>query len=402
MKTVESRTRPKRHCMIVHAHYPLGETRVQREAEALLRQNYEVDVICLRARSELKRDQFKGVRIFRLPVRRNPRRGQLGQLMEYLAFFFLAMFQVSWLHARRRYDTIQAHNLPDFLIFSAWLPKLAGARLILDLHDLMTEFYIGRFGRDKSSLPVRLVRLQERLSCRYADHVITVSHHWRQLLIDRGVPAGKISVVMNVADDNIFRPPAVPRRPRPEGPLRLIYHGTVAKRYGLDLVLQAMARLREEVPDLHFTLVGRGDEVDRLIRLAQQMEIESQVTFQRDMVPAEALPDIILAADAGVVAYQDDPFTDGLVPTKLMEYAALGLPAIAARTSAIAAYFEDTMVEFFTPGSVEDLARAMTRLYRDRTYLETLACGAEKFNRRYNWTSIGADYVALVDQLAAS
>jgi glycosyltransferase involved in cell wall biosynthesis len=395
--TTKQDASPRRHCMIVHAYYPLGETRVQREAEALLKHNYQVDVICLRSANEPAVDEFKGVRIYRLPVRRHAG-GKLAQLIEYLDFFLRAMFKVARLHRQKRYSTIQAHNLPDFLIFAAWLPKLWGAGLILDLHDLMPEFYMGRFHQDAKSLSVRLVRLQERLSCSFADRVITVSHHWRQALAERGVPAEKISVVMNVADDAIFRLPDAPARAQSTG-LRLIYHGSVTQRYGLDLVLQAMARLRQQAPDLHLTILGRGDHMPTLIQMAGELELGDQVTFHRGLVPAEELPEIILNHDAGVVPYRNDPFTDGLVPTKLMEYAALGLPSIAARTTAIASYFQDTMVELFTPGDVDDLARCIMRLYTDRVWRAQLAQQADQFNQRYNWTKVGGEYVALVERL---
>ncbi len=405
----------QRHCMVVHAYYPLGETRVQREAEALLKRGYEVDVISLRKEGEAARATFKATRIYRVPVRRYRRGGLVAQFLEYVAFLLLAMVRVSWRHLIRPYNTIQMHSPPDFLVFAAWLPKLMGARLILDLHDLMPEFYMGRFGRGAGSLPVRLVRLQERVSGRFADHVITVSHHWRQALIDRGVPADKVSVVMNVADDAIFRRPdadAEPRAPlRPagqsfndpgrQGGLRLIYHGIVVERYGLDLALRAMARLRSEAPDLHLTILGRGDYMENLQQLAQELHLDGQVEFHDTLRPAEELPAIILQADAGIVPYRDDPFTDGLLPTKLMEYAALGLPSIAARTTAIARYFEGTMAELFTPGSVEDLTRVLKEIYDDRGRLAALAERAESFNRNYNWTKIGAEYVALVERLGS-
>lgn len=392
----------RRHCMIVHAFYPLGETRVQREAEALSNHGYQVDVICLRRRSEPATDKFKSVCIYRLSVSRHLSAGLAVQLLEYLAFFLLAMVKVAQLHWQRPYNTVQVHNPPDFLVFAAWIPRLFGAKLILDLHDLMPEFYMGRFGQDVSSLAVRLVCLQERLSCWFAHHVITVSHHWRDALVARGVPAEKVSVVMNVADEAIFRPPAVrPKTARPEGDLRLIYHGTVTRRYGLDLVLLAMARLRQEVPHIHFTILGGGDHMETLMHMADELDLNDQVTFQWEIRPAEELPEIILTADAGIVPYRNDPFTDGLVPTKLMEYAALGLPSIAARTTAIARYFDSTMVEFFAPGNVEDLARCIKKLYTDRTRLAQLAQGARKFNQRYNWTKLGAEYVALVARLGA-
>ena len=117
---------------------------------------------------------------------------------------------------------------------------------------------------------------------------------------------------------------------------------------------------------------------------------------------AEELPDIIRSCDLGVVPYRSDVFTDGLLPTKLMEYAALGLPAVAARTTAIQAYFSDTNTEFFEPGNVDDLARCILRLYHNPDRMAELARGSQNFNQRYNWTNISAEYVAVIDGLRKS
>jgi hypothetical protein len=136
---VGERTNKKRHCMVVHAYYPLGETRVEREALALIEQGYEVDVLCLRDQDEPAQEVTDGVNIYRLSVKRHRGRGPALQMLEYLAFFILVMAKLFVLHRQRRYGVVQAHNLPDFLVFSALWPKLTGARVILDLHDLMPE-----------------------------------------------------------------------------------------------------------------------------------------------------------------------------------------------------------------------------------------------------------------------
>ncbi|MEJ2750377.1 MAG: glycosyltransferase, partial [Anaerolineae bacterium] len=164
---------------------------------------------------------------YRLPVRRHKGGGLLMQLLEYLAFLILAFFKLCFLHAQKRYGTVQIHNLPDFLVFAGLGPKLTGARLILDLHDLMPEFFASKFNSGMQSWPVRLVIWQEQLSCRFADHVITVTEVWKGTLIERGVPAEKVSVVMNVADPRIFQRAVNGQRPLPNGQgFHLIYHGT--------------------------------------------------------------------------------------------------------------------------------------------------------------------------------
>ncbi len=403
MKSSES-VNHKRHCMVVHAHYPGGETRVQREAEALVQHGYEVDVLCLRGGIETATEICNDVRVIRLPVSHKIHGWVGGKLLEYLRFFVLAMFRLMRLHAQRPYRTIQLHNLPDFLVFASWFPKLLGARVILDLHDLMPEFYQGRYGGSPTGLSVRLLYLEEKLSCRFADHVITVSEIWRQTLIGRGVRPDKCSVVMNVADQRIFRPPEEPRPKSSDGDgLRLMYHGIVPRRYGLDLVLRAIAEVRRQIPDVHLTIHTAGGEYyPTLVALAKELDLlDKHVRFSTELLPVADLPDLIRSADVGLAPYRRDVFTDGIVPTKLMEYAALGMPAIAARTTAIEAYFKDTMVEFFTPGDADDLARCILRLHSDREHLAALAQGADEFNRRYNWSKLAGEYATLVEQLGA-
>lgn len=388
--------------MVVFASYPLGETRVQREAEALLKQGYEVDVICVRMPGSPAVDRYKGVTIYREKYRFLPRMlkndGLLVKLRYYINFLFTAAYRLTRLHLQKHYDTIQVHNLPDFLVFCAVIPKLFGTPVILDLHDLMPEFYTGRFGREKS-LPARLIRLQERLACRFADHVITVSEHWRQALIKRGVTEKKCSVVMNVADESIFFPQAQsPDQLHGKDGFRLIYHGAIVERYGLDLAIQAVDKVRNDIPGIHLTLIGFGEYLPHLARMVAVLGVSQHVTFA-DSVLAEALPGIICSSHLGIVPYHNDVFTDGLLPTKLMEYAALGMPAIAARTTAIQAYFSDANTEFFEPGDVDDLARCILMLYRNPDRMAELARGSVKFNQRYNWAQVSEAYVSLVEQL---
>jgi glycosyltransferase involved in cell wall biosynthesis len=112
------------------------------------------------------------------------------------------------------------------------------------------------------------------------------------------------------------------------------------------------------------------------------------------------LPDLIRGADICLVPYRKDIFTDGILPTKLMEYAALEMPVIAARTSAIQTYFNDTMVEFFEPGDLDGLVGCVQELFQNPSRLADLRRGSQLFNQKYNWTIVGREYVALIDRLS--
>jgi glycosyltransferase involved in cell wall biosynthesis len=386
--------------MVVDAYYPLMETRVQREALALADHGIEVDVICLRRGQEEPTSLEDGVRVYRMPVRRQRAKGMAVQMLEYLTFFALAFLHLTWRHLRRPYDVVQVHNLPDFLVFAALVPKLTGAKVILDLHDLMPEFYAERFRQPMTSWRVRLVRWQERVSCRFADHIITVTELWRRFLIERGQPPDKVTVVMNVADDRAFHRDVTPGEGERGDGFSLIYHGYMGYGHGLDLLLHAMWRLQDELPDLRLTLHGGGHKYRRTLQeMVSEMGLEERVRFSLDALPVQQLARLIKGSDVGVVPYRDGVFTGGILPTKLMEYAALGVPAIAARTPTIREYFDPTMVEFFTPGDEDELAASIARLYRDRDRVANLARNISTFTERYNWSKQSAVYLRLVEQM---
>ena len=391
--------RTKRHCMVVHAYYPLGESRVEREAMALIERGYEVDVLCLRDDGERETEVIDGVRIYRMPVKRHRGRGPAFQLLEYLTFFLLVVLKLFSLQGRRGYDSVQCHNLPDFLIFAAFWPKLRGARLIIDLHDLMPEFYAARFGGRMDSWPVRLVKLEERLSCRFADRVITVTDLWRQTLIERGVPAGKITVVMNVPDATYFHRQPESKPAAANGEFEIIYHGTLTQRYGVDLIVQALAEIEPGAPEVRLTVLGDGDHRQELLAMVAELGLEERVSFSDGFVTTSELPELIRRAGAGVVPNRDDIFTGALLPTKLLEYVALGTPIIAARTPAIATYFDDSTIEFFSPGCATDLARHIRRLSRDPARRDELIENTDAFYRQYSWREIARTYADLVDEL---
>jgi glycosyltransferase involved in cell wall biosynthesis len=387
--------------MVVHAYYPLGETRVEREAAALVDAGFKVDVICLRDKGEHPQDFLKGVHIYRLPVARRRIGGFAGQFVEYIIFFVLAALKLNVLHSRQKYDTIQTHNLPDFLVFSALIPKLLGARVILDIHDLMPEFFASLTGRSPHSLLVRMVILQERISCWFADHVITVTEVWRERLISRGVSPEKVSVVMNVADEQIFRA-SDHCEPKAEegGSFRLIYHGTYKQHYGMAELIQAIAIVKERIPGIHLVLQGIGEYHPDMVRLVDQLDLHDHVQINNFARPAEELPALIRQADVGIVPNRNDLFTGELLPTKLLEYVALGVPVVASRTRVISRYFDDTMIEFFSPGDPASLADHIIELHEDPERLRELVRNSRRFVQDHNWKAISRDYVALVRRLA--
>ncbi len=110
--------------------------------------------------------------------------------------------------------------MPDFLIFAAWYPKLTGAKVILDIHDIVPEFYGNKFSRMDPLPAVSLLKLVERLCAKMADRVIISNHLWLEKYAARTGANGKCSVFINNVDTRTFKPHP---RTREDGKLIILF-----------------------------------------------------------------------------------------------------------------------------------------------------------------------------------
>ena len=116
-----------------------------------------------------------GVRVFRLPFSHRRGAGVPLVVWEYFGFTAMATLKVAARMMHRRYDVVQVHNPPDFLILASVLPRLLGAKVVLDIHDLSPDMFAMRFkGRKGAVLADQVLRLIERLATRFANVIITV------------------------------------------------------------------------------------------------------------------------------------------------------------------------------------------------------------------------------------
>ena len=240
-----------------------GDTRVRREAEALADRGDDVLVICLKDRQKPYAKTLNGVKIWRVPIKDLDGGGRIQYVVRYCCFFVLATFMLAFSHLSRRYDTVQVHTMPDFMIFTAIVPKLLGAKIVLDVHDLVPELYMSKFGVNAGATQVRLLTLIERISVGFADKAIAVSEDHLDVLVEHGNPREKFAVLLNVPDQKIFAPRYVVKTG--DGHIfRILYHGTVEKRYGLEVALRAIAVVRLTTANVEMRVVGGGEDVPRL------------------------------------------------------------------------------------------------------------------------------------------
>lgn len=388
---------PRRVCILRHGFYP-SDVRVRREVNALVAAGFEVDIVALRRPGQLGKEEVNGATVYRIPVAHERSRHRLRYFFQYSASFALIAALASALYLRRHYDLVQVNTMPDFMAFAALVPKLLGARLVLDIHDLMPEIYMTKFQVPPSHPIVRLLKLQEGASMGLADQVITVIEELRQILVERHGQRD-IPVIMNCPDGSVLprRAPVPPSNARDDR-FVLLSHGVIVERLGYDTAIRAVALVQERIPGIELRIVGPGVYAEELKTLAASLGVSSRVYFT-GLVPLDQIPDLVAQADLGVVANKNDGSADIMLPTKLLEYAWLGKPAVVARTATIARYFDDTMVSYFTPGDVHQLADRILELYRHPEWRYALAVNAGRFFEEHNWAAEAARYCGLLETL---
>jgi len=383
--------------MLAFTHY-LTDARVRREAEALAARGDDVDLICCRSKSLATKRSHNGVTLY--PLRGLKYRGAstVAYLFSYFLFFVQSSVLMTYLHLRKRYDVIQVHTMPDFLVFAASIPKLLGAKIILDVHDLMPELYMTKFEADQNHKLIRFIRWIERRSIAFAHKAIAVNVPHRDILVEHGNPKDKFSILLNLPDPAIFGRSENTERPS-NGKLRLIYHGILAKRQGLDTAIRAIAQVKQDIPDIDFYIIGIGDDRERLVALVDEMGLGDSIRFSDGAIPLEDMPSHIKQADIGMVPILNDSFTRYGLPVKVLEYVGLGIPVISSRTPTLEFYFDDTMLRYFEPGNETELAEHIVDLYRNPRKRKLLVSNADRFNEEFNWESQRAEYYELVDSL---
>ncbi len=389
-------SRARRVVIVVHAILP-GDPRVRRQSDALLDAGYEVDVLCLRQPGEPAEERDGRVRIVRLPIDRSFV-GFAGHIAEYLAFSGMVAWRLAREHRRRAYDLVQVATPPDFLALAALPEKLLGIPLLLDLHEDMPEFFRDRFVAAHLRLLMPLVTLATKASAGVADELITVHEPLRELSIARGVPADKISVVMNSADGRLFDATRHHRRPFMEdGELRLVHHSNLQRIYGLDRAIEGLSQLR---PGLRWRLDVYGDgpwrpAIEGAIartRTADRVTLHGRVLI-------DDLPRLLAAADIGVVPSLSEPYLEYSLSTKLLEYAAMGVPVVASDLATFRHHFSERALCLVPGGDGSALARAIERLVDDPEGTSVMGLEGQRQATAYDWEVQKRAYLEIVARL---
>jgi len=381
-------------CMLVYSFYET-DNRVMRYAEALVKRGDSVDVIALGKEGLPDYEEIRGVKVFRIQKRLIDEQGKMSYLRKLVLFLFNSFIFLTKRQLKNPYDLIHVHSVPDFEVFATIFSKLKGAKIILDIHDIVPEFYASKFHVTENSIVFKSLAMMERLSSKYADHVIISNHIWEKTLLSRSLERDKCTTIMNYPDESIFY-----RRPRERNDdnFIMIYPGTLGWHQGLDVAIQAFALIKDQAPEAVFHIYGRGREEKNLEHLIIKLGLKNRV-FIKGSVPIDEIANIMANADLGIVPKRNDPFGGEAFSTKILEFMTLGIPLIVSETKIDKYYFNDSVLQFFKSDDVNDLAQCMISLIKDKELGDRIACNALNFVTDYSWEKKRCEYYDLIDSL---
>lgn len=276
----------------------------------------------------LQRETVDGVEITRLPLYPSHDRHKVKRVFNYVSFMLSAWLYLTF--AARRADVVYVYHPPVTVGLAAVMSQLfRRTPVVLDIQDMWPDT-LRSTGMINSERLIRIVDAVCKFVYARCRHIIAQSNGFQRLLLQRGVPAGKVSVIYNWADEQAI---AANRMQRPanmpdDGRFRLLFAGNMGKAQALDSVLDAAAIVARSHPGIEFCFLGNGVEAERLMARAQAENLANVRFLPR--VSMEEVGAYLAAADCLLVHLRADPLFSITVPSKTQAYMAAGRPLLMA------------------------------------------------------------------------
>ena len=317
-------------------------------------------------------EEMDGIRVVRVKTYITANEGFLKRTLDYMSFmvaaFIVGLFQ-------KRPDVIVATSPQLFAALGAWMLAAVRRRpFIFELRDLWPASIVAVGALQN----IRIVFWLEKLELflyRQATSVVSVTNAFKADLTERGISEGKIAVVINSADLDRYAP-----RPRDQD-LALEYElhqkfvvgyiGTHGMAHALHRVLEA-AELLRDWEDIVFLFVGGGATRDELLVQTTRMGLKNVRLIPRQ--PKELMPRVWSVCDVALIHLKNDSLFKAVLPSKIFEAMAMGLPILLVLPDGeAAAMIRETGAGIIVPpGKPELLATAVTELYNQPRRLDAL------------------------------
>ncbi len=384
----------KRVCIVRQKAYPM-QRNMRRNAETLLREGYEVDVICYGREGQPRNEVMSGINVHRVLFSHH-RDSIIWYFLDYLAFLLLVSFHLVRLSLRKRFDVIEVCNIPDFLLFATIIPKLLGSKVIFFMFEKSEALFTDNFNLSRKHILTRMYSFITKLCALYADYVFVTDVLVQKDLADYyGIRPEKVSLILNVVDESVFNLSPTPPVEN-DGKFKVLVVSSILKRYGIQTMVQAIPLVVKEIRELSVHIIGWGDYKTTLIDMAEKLGISEYLHFD-GYLPYEEVPPRIALADICMAPMIEDVGT----PNKVLEYLGMGKATISTALPGLVALIDSDCLLYYTPGNEVELAERILELYHHPEKRTALGKAGREFYNKYRWSDVKVKYLEVYQRLSA-
>ena len=375
------------------------DPRVWREAKTIKDLMYDVSIIS--PKGKVSNETFTtidGIKIYRYRSVLN-RKGVGAIILEYInALFWQFVFSV-YIYIRCPFKIIHAANPPDTIFIIGLLFKLFGVKYIFDHHDLSPELYLVKFSRKRYLIYKSLI-LFEKISCKFADFVITTNVSYKQIIIERHkIDPQKIAIVRN--DPYVKQFPMKQNRKNLNSLYNILYIGAINLQDGVDILIEAIKILVHDLnrKNVKCTVVGDGDALDSVKQLALDLGLLDYVDFTGFVLSRDRIHEYLHSSDICVESAPDNILNRFSTFIKIIEYMSVGKPIVAFDLYETR-YSAKNSALFVSPGNIKGFAEAIERLINDEDLRKKLGeAGYLRVKRELNWQSAAKNLIKVYNSL---
>jgi len=323
-------------------------------------------------------ETMSGIRIVRVKTYIAANRGIAHRIFDFLSFMVTGFFAAL---KEERPDVIAATSPQFFTAVAGWAASaVRGIPFVFELGDLWPAS-IAAVGAMKKSLALALVEKLELFLYRRSTRVAALTASFKENLVERGIDKNKITVVINGVDLARYAPRARDEGLAEEWGLKgkfvVGYIGTHGMAHALGNVLNAAEHMQDN-DTVCFLLAGAGAERDGLMEDAERRGLNNVVFIPRQ--PKEMVPAIWSLCDIALVHLKDSAVFAGVIPSKIFEAQAMGLPILLAAPEGEASriVLKDKAGIHIAAEDPAALADSVNQLATDKAALKTFAAAALK------------------------
>ncbi len=318
-------------------------------------------------------DMMSGIRVVRVKSFITPNEGIVLRTLDFVSFMVTAYVAALF---EKQPEVVAATSPQFFAAVAGW--AVAACRrvpFVFELSDLWPASIIA-VGAMKDNVLLRLMERLEMFLYHRAAAIVALTDAFKQNLVGRGILADKIAVVLNGVDLPRYAPTPTDTNLAAEYGLEnsftVGYVGTHGMAHGLDNVLSAAERLKND-SRVRFMLAGPGAARDALIADARKRGLDNVVFLPPQ--PKSRMPAVWSLCNVALIHLRDDPVFAEVIPSKIFEAMAMGLPLLVAvpRGEATGIVEADGAGIVVEPENPAALADAVLKLANDEVLRGTFA-----------------------------